>query len=913
MDTRAGRLLVAAAVAAAPAALAEPFGPPAGNALNPSGVNPASAGKWMFDEGMGTRSPSARTPTGQLYDIPVDPGAEVDPKEATRGGFVELGGLHTSGDDKSQGFRQYKDVQSGVYLNAFGLWITTPSSARYFELVGGGLGMQDSFVRMQAGRYNDWKVTAFYDGLQHVTTTSYRSLWTGTTGNHLALSTLTPGGSASAAATQANIQNALAATPESELETTRKKAGVRVDRKLTDAWSAYASLTHEKREGTRAFGAVFGGGGGGGNFELAEPIDYETRELAAGLQYHDGPTSFNLRALASFFRNGMDSFTFQNPLFVTLNGSSGLSPNTFTQGRHGSAPDNEHYNLKGEYARALPGFYRGNFTASLAAGTMRQDDALAAPTDLPLTGGTVAAGGVSLANAWNTTNALTRQSAGKRMDTFLVDMGLALRPTSALDAKAKVRYYETRNLSEYLSCNPLTGQFGRIMNDGSGLSLAGVNTTAGANPAGISANAYNTVGCDLAAARALNLAPAVGNVPIAAAPADYSQLNMSLAGDYRVGRASSLNAVVERETLQRDHRERDETSENRIKLGYVDRGLIEGMIRVSYENARRTGSEYRQDVYGQFQSSSLGPVPTANTVAMSTWLHAMDQFRTFDLADRKQNTLNGRIDYALHPNVDGAVSFQVKDAEYLAQYGRTGHQRANSATLDLNWQAGSSAVVYGYYSYQGASMAQKGVHPLSCVIGTSYYFYSDGRILTAATGGTPPATPAGTTLLATQAVTGGNWQGACGAASPTSPQFPESRRWEVESRDRNDVLGAGVKYDFGRVRVDATFSRVLGRTRVGYAYNAAALGLSATQASLAGTGLPDLTFAQSIFEANVLVPVSKTVTMRFLLRRESGKVEDWHYDGVAANPMPANNTLYLDAGPQPWKATVVGLLFQVRM
>jgi hypothetical protein len=54
-----------------------------------------------------------------------------------------------------------------------------------------------------------------------------------------------------------------------------------------------------------------------------------------------------------------------------------------------------------------------------------------------------------------------------------------------------VRYYETRNDMQYQSCNPLTGQWGRLLNDGSGLSLVGANTLAGANPAGTSANAYN--------------------------------------------------------------------------------------------------------------------------------------------------------------------------------------------------------------------------------------------------------------------------------------------------------------------------------------------------------------------------------------------------------------------------------------
>jgi hypothetical protein len=53
--------------------------------------------------------------------------------------------------------------------------------------------------------------------------------------------------------------------------------------------------------------------------------------------------------------------------------------------------------------------------------------------------------------------------------------------------------------------------------------------------------------------------------------------------------------------------------------------------------------------------------------------------------------------------------------------------------------------------------------------------------------------------------------------------------------------------------------------------------------------------------------------MRLLLRYESGKIRDWHYDGVAANPMPANNALYLDGGPQDYRTTTFGLLFQVRI
>jgi predicted porin len=298
---------------------------------------------------------------------------------------------------------------------------------------------------------------------------------------------------------------------------------------------------------------------------------------------------------------------------------------------------------------------------------------------------------------------------------------------------------------------------------------------------------------------------------------------------------------------------------------------------------------------------------------MASWLHTIGQFRSFDLADRKQNILNGRVDYAVTQDLDGAMTLQLKDADYPSDLGRVGHQRTGSANFDLSYRAGSNAVVYGYYSFQSAQMEQKGVQPNSCNVGSTYYFYSDGRIATAAAGAAAPATPAGTTLVATQNVVAANWSDVCGFASPTSPLFPDSRGWDVSSKDRNQVLGFGLRYDFGKAKLDADFTRSLGRTRIGYTYNAAALGMSPLQASLAGSGLSDLGIAQSVFNANLLMPLTPDVAMRFLVRYESGRIRDWHYDGVLANPMPANNALYLDAGPADYRTTVVGVMFHVRM
>jgi len=891
--------------------------PAPGNALNPAGVNPVSAGRWMDEEGMGTRIPTAHSPSGQAYNIPYDnPDETPDKKDASwkQGGFAEVGGLKVFGNQNAAGFLQYKDLKSGGYLDNFAAWGEKASEARFYEATGGAVGMDDQFYRLQFGRYNDWKVTAYYDGTPQVFTTTYRSLWSGLGGSELALTGLKPGGTTSAAATQTNIQRALAATPTSELEAVRKKAGLRYDANLSETWKFYAAATDQKREGSQPFGAVFGGGGGGGNIEIPQSIDTSTYDVVAGLRYGDPTSSFNLRASASFFRNDIDTLTFQNPLYITTNGSNGLSPTLFTQGRFDMAPDNEAFNLKAEYARHFPDFYRGYFTSTVALGTMRQNDALIAPTQYPLTGGTVTPGNVPLAGNWNTTSALSRQSAETRIDTVLGDFGLLLRPANTLDVRGKVRYYETRNESTpYFACNPLTGQWGRLLNDGSGLSLAGASTATGANPAGTSPNAYNAAMCNLAAARALNVAPAAGNVPLGSVPYAYRQLVANVGADYRIGKSSSVSGVVERETFHRDFRERDETREDKVKLSWVDRGTLDGTIRVSYEFDDRGGGAYNTNPYLPYYSASLGPVPAANGVNLASWFKTMDQFRSFDLADRRQNILNGRVDYMVSQNMDGAFTLQMKDAAYPSDLGRTGHQRTNSATLDLSYRAGEKAVIFGYYSYQSGVMDQKGVQPNGCTAGYTYYFYSDGRIANGAIGAAPPPPPAGTTLIATQNVLASNFTDVCGNASATSPLFPDSRGWNVQSKDRNDLLGLGVKYDLGKVKLEGDFTRSLARTRIGYSYNPAALGMSATQAALAGGGLSDITFSQNIFNASALFPVSPNVLVRLVARYESGRIRDWHYDGVAANPMPTNNTVYLDGGPQDYHATVVGILLHIRM
>jgi hypothetical protein len=875
-----------------------------GNALNPRAVTSIVE---RDPEGLGIAEGS-RSPTGLLI-----PGAPlVKEPSKTAGGLlyratVELGGIALTGDREAK-FREYKDLDSGAYLNNFTVMFENPKSAFHFDAVGGGVGRSDQYYGLDVGRYNSWRVRGSFSETPHVFTTTYRPLWDGAGRDVLTLRGLRPGGTTDANTTQANMRLAISSTPAGDLELARKKGRARFDLTLPANWKAFATYTRERREGTRPFGAVFGGGGGGGNVEIPESIDYNTQDVLAGLQFANALTNVNLQAAASFFQNDIDTMMFQNPLFITTNTIAGVPATTFTQGRFDLYPGNEYFNVKGEFARKLPKVLKSRITGVVSLARSQQNDSLVPWAIEPLTGGTI--NGVPTANAWNTTGSLSRLSADARIDTALVDLGITLNPARALAVKGKVRYFDTDNRTEYRACNPLTGQWGRLLNDGSGGSFVTPHLTIGNNPVGTLNTGYNGAGCDYAATQALGLAPSAGDVPIRSVPYEYRQLNSVVSADYRVNRTNSLEAAFERENLRRQHRERARTWEDKIRLGYVNRDFETGSLRLSYEYGRRRGSDFLATPLAEFYSVSLGPVPTAPTTNIATWLRNVEQFRRFDVADRSQHVLNARFNYGIGPALDASLGLQVRDVEYPAsQYGRNDHHKQTSPSVEINWQPSPTTNAYAFYSFQEGAQHQAGIQPNACVIGNFYYFLSDGSVQTNATGVPPP----GVTVVATQQVLAANWRSVCGTASPVSPLFPISRTWDVSQKDHNTVTGLGFHYEWGRVLSEIGYTHSRGRTRIRYGYDPAALGLNAVQIALAGDGWADLVFVQNLVEANALVPLHKRLSLRLLYRFEDAQIRDWHYDGISVNPMPANNGAYLDFGPRDYKVHLFGALFRVEL
>ncbi len=784
----------------------------------------------------------------------------------------------TGGDTENRAalFRQYRDLSNGLNLASFGLRAHEPGKARYLELNASQLGRRDQSYALRTGRYNGWQVTASFVGTPHVFTDGYHSLWDGVGSGDLTLrSPLTPGGTGVNATDNANVA-AVANGPESTLRLTREKSSVRFDGNLSPRWKTYFSYSQEARNGARPFGAVWGAGGGTAPMEIAEPIDYKTHDLQFGLSYADDLNALNLKASASFFRNGIDTLTYQGPYRIPPAAGSTLpAGRLFTQGRLDLTPDNDAFNLSAEYSRELPRFFDGRLTAVLAVGTARQDDNLLPYTTVP---------GLTLANVvgsnWDTTAALSRTSAEGRSDTVLGDVTLQISPVDGLSLTGKAHYFDNANKSTpysvcnpgatYVDSNPLlagnqaggltadgcTGVWGRLLNDGTGINvLLGANTT-----------------------------PA-GNFPIQNTPFSNKQYSFGFTADYRLRYGASVNAGVEHEVIERTYRERKETTEDRLSLGYVDHDVFGANLRISYQYAQRRGSAYLPNPNKSAYSGRLTGIPTtAGTNVVSWAVYNNAGVRMYDLSDRNQHTFNLRLNKPLGDTLDASLSALVKKADHPdAQYGR-GELDQRSINLDINYQPSASRIIYASVGYQNSRSNQASIaNTGTCNIGQ-------------------------VTALGT--ITALNAEAIC--AAPGGPIYPLNFGWFTNNRDSNYLVSFGANQKVGKMRLNLDYTRTFGRSALNYDYVPGGA-IAVATVPLAGNGWPNLETGQDAFDLSLTRPIGNRAAIELGYRFETGDIEDWRYRGLntthvvtaAAANLPA--VVVLDTGPRDYRVHMATL------
>ena len=145
-----------------------------------------------------------RSPAGILYgydNILPQPRRKTGDGWEYRGD-VELGGIGSGGDETNPFYRRYRDLDSGFYLHHVRVLADKPKDGSFVDLDAGSVARDDQYYSLTFGRYNSWKVKAYFNETPSVSTNTFRSLWSGMGSGYQSLVGLTPGGLATPAATQ---------------------------------------------------------------------------------------------------------------------------------------------------------------------------------------------------------------------------------------------------------------------------------------------------------------------------------------------------------------------------------------------------------------------------------------------------------------------------------------------------------------------------------------------------------------------------------------------------------------------------------------------------------------------------------------------------------------------------------------
>jgi MtrB/PioB family decaheme-associated outer membrane protein len=320
-----------------------------------------------------------------------------------------------------------RDMQSGSYASAWGWNLGVPTRE-----IGGSIGKQGL-----------WGLSASFGQITHAQTDDAKFIFNGIGSDRLTLPANFPGISApitnnvpasqppaNAAAINAFEQGGFGVKTERDIY---KLAG---SWKLGHGFEATANFRYDQRDGTRITGAVMGNTGGNPRSVLVPyPIDDNTTQVEAALDYFSQKFQFKLSYWYSKYSNDKDSFTWQNP-YAAITGWDGAAGVGFPTGfgRMSLPPDNDFNQIQ------ATGGYNFSPTTRLTAtyqyGVARQNDVF-----LPQT--------INVAPLVNpglqTPYPMPADSLDGKIKNNLFDITLTSRPIDKLSVKLNYHYNDHDN------------------------------------------------------------------------------------------------------------------------------------------------------------------------------------------------------------------------------------------------------------------------------------------------------------------------------------------------------------------------------------------------------------------------------------------------------------------------------------
>jgi MtrB/PioB family decaheme-associated outer membrane protein len=596
-------------------------------------LHPGNAEVWQLPDPNGLSllvDSRRRTPSGLLYPYPP----EVYPLSDLGAGWLGRGALETgyfwvSGDTRETRFTRYVERKDGPLLDLLDLELWRPDSGDYLMLHAGSVGRHDQFYDLEADRAGWLRFRGSFSGVPHNYASDAVSLFDGVGGSVLTLPAgLTPG-----ASTQAEVAAALAGIGADKLDVQRDRTQLALRVRALPQLNLIAQYGLEDRTGVIPTGVGFAfpeySTTLGGTLEVASPVDDQTQTARAGLEWGGDVAQLNLAYNGSFYRNRETSLTLAQP-FESL----GLAP--IVAARLALAPDNEWHNIRADAAVNLP--LRSRLTGVFSWSRSTQDQDLLPPTIADVT-----IGATDLAN-WNTTAALSTESAHARVDQLLVDIDLHLNPWRPLRLRGGFRYSDRDTHTNYQAFNPSTGQYGYVVEDG------GFAATLSPDYVGI----YQ---------------PAVpgSNWRYRNMPFGESQLTLDAGATLALPRRSSLDVLLKQNQIDRDVSERPDTTERSVTLSANSRALSFATARFSYQYITRDGGDIDYGVYANYETQSFpGFVPSYPDGEPANNLNQMVRP---SVADLNGQVWNGRLIFSVGERSDLSLTGRLRSNDYDSDYG----------------------------------------------------------------------------------------------------------------------------------------------------------------------------------------------------------------------------------------------------
>ena len=281
---------------------------------------------------------------------------ELCPAPAGWSGEVNAGGGRVS--DSSLKFGDYRGLEEeGGFAALDGEARYRGADGRFLDLLARDLGIDSRSVRLRGGERGRYTVQLAYRETPKYRGFGAETVYLGAGGNELALPA-----DWQPAANTSGMSSLAASLRPAELEISRKTVDAGLQWRLGPRWSYDLALQHQRKEGTRPFGA--------GVFTIHSshfpaPVDFSTSRLETGLAFAGQAAHWRLGFTGSEFENAHSAVAWPNP-FAAIPGTERL--------RASLEPDNSYYRF--ELAGAWVPVQRVNLSGTAAIGRMRQDEPL---------------------------------------------------------------------------------------------------------------------------------------------------------------------------------------------------------------------------------------------------------------------------------------------------------------------------------------------------------------------------------------------------------------------------------------------------------------------------------------------------------------------------------------------------------